>query len=67
MQSASDSFLEKKARGARKLLQNRTHVILRGINCKRDLSTRERVHKLRNRGKEILGTAEGKVQSRRPG
>ena len=36
------------------LLQNRTHVGVRCINCKRDLSTTARVNKLRNRGKGIL-------------
>ena len=50
-----------------KLLHNRTHMRVRGIKCKRDLITRGRVHKLRSRGEEILGTAEGGVQSQRLG
>ena len=54
--STSDSFLEKKARVAQELLQNRTHIVVRSINCKRDWSIRARMHELWDGGKEFLGT-----------
>ena len=57
--------MKKKVRGPeaiQELLQNRTHVGIRSIKGEKDLSTRARMNKLRNRGKDILGTAEGGVQ-----
>ena len=49
------------------LLQNRTHVEVRCNHSKRDWSLRARINKFRERGGEILGTAEGGVQNQRPG
>ena len=43
-----------------------THVGIRSINSKRDLSTRARMNELWNSGEEILCTAEGVVYSQRP-